>query len=419
MTVRSAYFTGFDSTPQAVTQKALSNNFNLEEKERREEAQLNKDFFYGKQEQALHLINEDVDPVVINYTNPIIDKRTSLLYRKPLNRTFTGPSSSIRFLEQVYEDNNVDHFLHQADVMSELTGSALVHPILDESLPSKTRLRMYDGSQFAVTGHDFDHNQAAAISLIRVVDRLVESAATRDGIDMPQVERVLLQQIWTEGAVVTYEGKTVVESYSNPYGFLPFANFKGEEVHDSYLGYPLASIIRKMNTNINQMMTLLGYTIKMQAATPIALMGFNSGEQTTIHPGTAMNLPAGGDAKVLQLNPKIRETLETIKHLEDQLYASSAVPRIVVEGGDEGGNTHISATQLKVRWFPLMEVFREKSIRWKRYEKQLANVILATNQMPPIEDVEIQWDEEDILPFSEADDVTGVEPKEKEPKDED
>lgn len=409
-TVNSAFFTGFDTTPHSITQKALTNSFSLEEKERRETAQLNKDFFYGKQEQALSLINEDVDPVVINYMNPIIDKRTSLLYRGKLERKYTGPRASVNFLEAVYEENNIDELLHHADILAELTGSALVHPLYDESLGTKTLLRIYDGSQFAVIGSDGDPRQPDAISLIRMFDRLVDGPnLDNDANPQVQVERVLLQQIWTTESVVTYEGNTVIESGENPYGFLPFANFKGEEVHDQYLGYPTADGIRKSNAQINQHLTLLGYTIKMQAGTPIALSGYDTGQPTIISPGHAINLPAGAEAKVLQLNPKIRETLETLKHIEDQLYATSSVPRITVEGNNDGGNTHISATQLKVRWYPLMEVFRDKANRFERYEKHLANTILAVNNMPLIDDIEIDWHEDDILPLAEEDEVVSAE----------
>jgi hypothetical protein len=401
----ASFFTGFDSTPQAITQKALSNSFNLEEKERREEALLNKDFYYGKQEQSLHLINEDVDPIIINLTKPIIGKRTSLLYRRPLKREFSGPASSIRLLEQVYHDNAIDALLHQADLLAELTGSALVHPLSDDTLSSGMRLRLYDASQFAVTGNDGDPNTADSISLVRVVDRLINPDLQGMGERQPQVERVLLQQVWTNESVVSYEGQNLANTETNPLGFLPFVNFKGEEVHDQYIGFPTTTIVRKLNAHINQLLTLLGYTIKMQSGTPIALTGFQSGEQVTIHPGRAISLPTGADAKVLQLTPKIQETLETINHLEQQLYATSGVPKVTVEGNNDGGNTHISASQLIVRWFPLLEVFKEKAVRFERYEWQLANMILAMNGMPAIEDVHIEWAEEEVLPVSHEDEM--------------
>ena len=50
------------SVPQAVTSRAITNNFSLEEEQRREEMRLNKDFYYGKQEQQLTLVNDDQDP---------------------------------------------------------------------------------------------------------------------------------------------------------------------------------------------------------------------------------------------------------------------------------------------------------------------------------------------------------------------
>lgn len=403
----TSFFTGFDSTPQAITQKALSNNFNLEEKERREEALLNKDFYYGKQEQSLHLINEDVDPIIINLTKPIIAKRTSLLYKRPLKRDFVGPAESVAALEQVYDDNSIDALLQQTDLLAELTGSTLLHPVWEPELDGNIRLRLYDASQFAVTGRDGDPATADAISLVRVVDRLIEPTLTAEtnGQASPQIERVMQQQVWTPETVISYEGSKMINTEDNPLGFLPFVNFKGEEVHDQYIGFPVSTIVRKLNAHINQLLTLLGYTIKMQSGTPIALTGFQSGEQVTIHPGRAVSLPAGADAKVLQLNPKIQETLDTVNYLEQQLYSTSGVPKVTVDSDNSGGNTHISATQLVVRWFPLMQVFHDKAVRYERYERQLANVILAVLDLPPIEDVHVEWREQDITPLTVEDET--------------
>jgi hypothetical protein len=394
---------GFDSTPQAITSRAMANAFNMEEKERREEAELNISFFYGKQEQSLQLVNDDVEPVILNLTKPIITKRTTMLYNRPLVREFDGPEASISALETIYYDNTIDALLQQADLYSELTGTALIHPYPDENLPGGVRLRMYDATQFSTLGADDDPNTADAVDLIRVVDRLINPNLKVPN-QLPEVERVLQHQIWTLDSVVYYEGPELLESGDNPYGFLPFVPFHAEEVHDQFIGWPTASLVRKLNNHVNQMLTHLGFTIKMQAATPIVLSGFNSGESVVIHPGRALNIPAGAAADVLSLDPKIAETLEAIKFLEDRVYSSSAVPKISIEGGD-ADKTHISGTQLLVRWYPLMSVFNDKASRFQRYELQLANMILAILGMEPVEAVDIKWPEDRLLPFDPADET--------------
>lgn len=394
-------FTAFDSTPISISQKALAENFGLEEKERREAAVKNKDFYYGKQETELILMNEQYQlPIILNLTKPILTKRTSMLYQRPLVRDWDGPQASIDFLEQVYKDNSIDSLLKKVDLYSELTGSVLLHPSLDESLPSQIRLVMYDASQFSVVGSDADSTTADAISLIRVVDRLVDGApVSSDGRRQPQIEKVILQQIWTVNTITVYEGANVVGTIENPLGFLPFVNFQGEEVHEQYIGFPVATIVRKLNTTINQMLTDLGYMVKMQAHTPIAFSGFKSGESVVVHPGRAINLPSDATAQVLSLDPKIQDTLDTITYLEDRLYTTSSVPKISVEGG-EGE----SGRELLVRWFPLMQVFQEKTVRYTRYELQLANMILAIANLEPVDDLKIDWPEEQVLPLSVEDD---------------
>jgi len=393
-------FSAWDTMPISVTQRAFSETYNLEEKERKEAAELNKNYYYGKQENDVILMNDDVNPITMNITKPIMTKRCSMLYARPLVREFDGPSQSIKFIEQVYKDNKIDSLLGKVDLYAELTGSVLIHPTNDEDLPGKIRLVIYDASEFSSAGNDDDPNTADAIALTRILSRLVDnSPVTSDGRKQPQIEKTILQQIWTSDSVVIYEGNNMVVSQPNDLGFLPFVNFQGEEVHNAYVGYPIATVVRKLNSHINQLLTHLGYTIKMQSGTPIVFSGFKSGETVVVHPGRAVNIPEGATANVLNLDPKINESLEFIKYLEDRLYTTSSVPRISVEGGDGK-----SGRELMVRWFPLLKVFQEKSNRYGIYEMQLANMILAIAGMPPINDLKIHWPEESILPLSAEDD---------------
>ena len=320
----SSQFNAYMSTPLAITQKALQASLDIEEKQRKEAAQLNKDFYYGKQEQALILMNEDVDPVIMNLTKPIMDKRCGMLYQRPLVRVFSGPSVSKKFLERLYLDNSFDTMMKAADLLAELTGSVLLHPYKDKSMPSGYRIRIYDATQFSAVGNDGNPDTADAISLVRVVDRLYDGG--RLGQDNSvKSERVLMQQIWTPESVVYYEGNVFKQSENNPLGYLPFVNIRGEEIHDEYIGFAPALNVRKLNTIINQLITHLNHMIKMQSGTPIAFSGLQSGETLTIHPGRAVNLPAGATAFVLATVPKIESTLTTIQYLEDRLYSSAGV----------------------------------------------------------------------------------------------
>lgn len=393
-------FSAWDSLPMTVTQRAFSETYNLEEKERKEAAELNKNYYYGKQENDVVLMNDDVNPITMNITKPIMSKRCSMLYARPLVREFDGPSQSINYLEQVYKDNKIDSLLGKVDLYAELTGSVLIHPTIDEKLPSKIRLVLYDATEFSSAGNDDDPNTADAIALTRIISRLVDGApVTSDGRQQPQIEKTILQQIWTNESVTIYEGQNAMASQPNELGFLPFINFQGEEVHNQYVGYPIATIVRKLNSHINQLLTHLGYTIKMQSGTPIVFSGFKSGESVVVHPGRAVNIPEGATANVLQLDPKLQESLDFVKYLEDRLYTTSSVPRISVEGG-EGQ----SGRELMVRWFPLLKVFQEKSNRYQVYEMQLANMILTIAGLPMINDLKIHWPEESILPLSTQDD---------------
>ena len=138
------------------------------------------------------------------------------------------------------------------------------------------------------------------------------TGVTSKGNVQPQIEKVVLQQVWTPTTVTFYEGSNKIVEEENPLGYLPFVNFQGEEVHDQFIGFPVANIVRKLNAQINQLLTHIGYTVKMQAGTPIVFSGFKSGDSVVVHPGRALSIPEGASADVLSLSPKIQETLDLI-----------------------------------------------------------------------------------------------------------
>lgn len=379
----------FDTIPDQLTQQALFRNFSQDEKARREEVLKYKDFYYGKQAQYVKVLNDDQSPLTLNLTKVIVGKRAGLLYRKPLNREFVGPTQSISFLEDTYTKNDMHQQFLNADLLAELTGSAVFAVFVDPS--GEIKLRLYDSSAISPVADEDDPSQVSAISVVREIDRLRETPGTT----ALKVEKILRSQVWTNNAVVVYDNRELMVSETNTLGFIPFVNFKGEEVPDQYLGHAPARAIALMNGNINQILTDLAFMVKMQSATPIILEGFQGGEAITIHPGRALTLPNGASASALQLNPQIEETLGLIQYLEDKIYQTSAVPKVSVIGG-EGQ----SGRELIVRWFPLMQVFEEKSVRFNKYELQLANTVLRVVGLPPIEEVKIDWNEDEILPLS-------------------
>lgn len=381
-----------NNLPTNLIGRALTHNFSQEENDRREEMNLNKDYYYDKQEQTICLYNDDQDPVVLNVLKSIVRKRASLLYSHAPQREFIGPAASVAFLEAVYAENNIDQLLLQADLNAELTGSALIAPVVDEEMEFGVRLRMWDASTACALANEDNPQTLDALSIVRVVDRI-----QNEELD---VERVLKQQIWTPYKIYTYEGNVLVGTEENPYGFIPFANFKGEEVYDQYLGHAPARGLRILNQNMNAVLTDFQFCIKFQGFTPIAISGMTGDTIVQIHPGRALSLPAGAVATTLSTDPKLQEILEYIKWLEEKAFETSSVPKISVVGGGEA----TSGRELMIRWFPLLQVFNEKSLRYTQYELELANTVLMVAGLPTLDDINVEYVEAAILPISAEDD---------------
>jgi len=378
-----------DSTPTSLIVRANLNNFSVEEKTRREAALLNKDFFYSRQESYVEKVNNEVNPVTLNLTNVIVKKKCTLLYSRPLVREFIGPAESVSFLEDLMSKVDVDFLLANADLASELTGTALFFVGIDEN--GDTILRLYDASEFSVVQAEDNPNEAQAVSIISKVYKITGSEKD------PSVETNLQSEIWTDNYITTYVNNVRKGSEPNKLQYLPFVAFKGENVYGQFLGHAPATSVRQLNQYINQQLTNLGYMIKMQSATPIVLTGFQQGEGVTIHPGRAMSLPAGATAAALALNPAITETLEEIKFLEEKIYECSAIPKISVTGNDKGS---VSGKELLIKWAPLLQVFKGKSLRFRKYELDLFNMILKVNNLSPLGDLNVKYPEEAVLPYS-------------------
>lgn len=380
-----------DSVPQTLLAQAMIYNFSLEEKNRRELAIQNKDFYYSRQEKYVSVVNTDMDPFVVNITKPIIKKKVSLLYNRPLLRSFDGPTKSVAFLEAFYSIFDIDGFLQNVDLASELTGTGLVFVGVNEG--GAPYLKCYDASEFsAVANFDDSIGNLEALSVISTG----YDVTTTPGVPQaePQVKMTLNTQVWTKDHIVYYaDGKRITVS-PNELGFLPFVAFKAEDVYNQFLGHAPCTPIAGMNRQINQMLTNMSYMIKMQSATPVVLSGFQNGEGVVIHPGKAISLPAGGGAAALQLSPKIGEVLTTIQYLEETVYNTSSVPRISVVGDA----TSQSGRELMIKWAPLLEVFKDKALRYNKYELNLANMILNVMGMENINKVDVSYPEESVLP---------------------
>jgi len=375
-----------ETTPMSLVIKTNVYAFCDEEKKRREGALKNKDYFYGRQEQYLQLLNEDVDRITVNLTNPIISKRSSLLYTKPLVREFDGASSSVNKLEEVYYNLKIDDILHQVDLGAELTGTCLIFVGMNDK--GDIVLVPYDASHFSVVTLT-DNKTIEALQLISINDIVEGDSNARN--PRINVRRVIDSEIWTNNYIYRMrDGIQAKNPDRNELGYIPFIAFKAQEVLSQYLGHSPATSVRQLNGYYNQMATNLGYMIKMQSATPVVLNGFSQGEGISVHPGTALSLPVGATAGALQLNPKIKETMEVLQYFEEKLYETSGVPKITIIGESSGST---SGVQLLIKWAPITSVFEEKTNRYQNYELELANMILKVIGLEPIKDVKVKYPE--------------------------
>ena len=380
-----------ESTPTSLITEANVSNDSVEEKRRREEALRNIDYYYSKQENYVDRINTDVDIVTVNLLTPIIKKKLSLLYSRPLEREYEGSSSSVSTIKNIYQEMDIDNFLLSVDLAAELTGTGLVFV---QVIDGKIKLRLYDASEISIIDDDEDYNNPLAVSIVSVFKKLVDNS---NGTKVPIVQKILKTEIWTDEYITTFNNSARVTQIPNELGFLPFVSFRGEEVYNQFLGHAPAEMLQQLNGYINQQLTNLGYMIKMQSATPIALTGFENGEGITVHPGNTLSLPNGASAEVLQMNPKINETLEEIRYLEQKLFETSGVPKVSIVGDEQAS----SGRELLIRWAPLLQIFNNKTLRYKKYELALANMILKVLGEEPIKNMDISYPEEKLLPLQD------------------
>lgn len=386
----------FENLMTTVSARVMTETFSDQEKDRRNAMDMNWDFFYGDQSKYVDPLSLEASLVTVNLTKPIVSKRTSLLYGSELVREVTGPSASINALEQIWADNDFGGLMLKIDRLAELTGSVMVMPRPDPALPGGIRYITYNGRMISAIGQEDDPNKIEALCLVKVVDQIVGDGWRRGS---PQVKKVMQVQIWTDEFVSTYRDGIVAQSEENELGFIPFTNFQGEEMDGSVLGVAPATEIRRLNQHFNQGLSDLMYTVKMQAATPLALEGYQSGAQITLHPGRAISLPVGAKAHVIDFRPQIEETLEVLDYIKEQVYETSRVPKVSIIGGEAS-----SGRELMVKWFPLLEVFNEKSVRFQKYELDLANTTLRVLGLPEVESIHVMYPESDILPLSAEDD---------------
>ena len=218
-----------DTTPISLIVRANLTNFSTDEKARREQALVNKDYYYSKQETYLEKVNSEVDAVTLPLTHVIVNKKSSLLYSRPLVREFIGPNPSVSFLDKFVTETDIDFLLSKVDLASELTGTSLMFIGIDAN--GKTSIKIYDASEFSVVQGEEDPDVPQAISIISKTYKITGSDTD------PQVETHLKSEIWTDNYITIYIDNIRQASEPNRLQYLPFVSFKGEEVYGQYLGH--------------------------------------------------------------------------------------------------------------------------------------------------------------------------------------
>lgn len=373
----------------------------------------------------------DRPEITFNFCRPFVNKFVSAEFGNLFSIRFKDTMNEVKvrdnqtvfdYLWEVWESNNVMHFLTELGQMKSLTGDAWVQVryVSKEELASEDVFDEYPNGRIQVTViptmlvfpyyDSFNKDKLIKLVIQYPVDEEIATSITGTTTTLA---KKLYKQEWTREKIITSTSWTgtsptilnqklpSVEEIPNPYGFIPFVQVKNFPEAGKSEGQGDMDDIIPLNAELNMKVSDVSEIIDYHAAPITVLFGarINSLEK-------GANKVWGGlpkDARVenLELHGDLAASQSYISVIRDAISEIGGVPV-----GALGGTQHISNTSgvaLQFVNMPLIERLRIKRMMSAEGLEQINKMILFISQHDKlitkpegVSNADFYWNEVDI-----------------------
>ena len=317
--------------------------------------------------------------LVFNYAKVSIDKLTSFLMQglgfacypqEETNELKARVRRAEQLLHQVYERNNLQQLDYETEIDTTILGDGCYKVIWDTD-EKRIRITAPDVSGIYAwwLGDDTSRVWRVASRYILTQDEI--SILYGQGIEKKQAA---ITELWTDKAFDIYLDNDLIESRSNPYGFIPFIIFPNVKQPKHFWGESDIPILVQPQRELNRALSQLSRILEL-SGNPIAVLeNIVSAEDIKVQPGALWTIPEDAKAYLLDLlqGGGVRLHVDYIDLLYRALHDISEMPRVAWGGIEK----ELSGAALRIELGSLVQkVVRKRTIRTDVYHQRNALIL--------------------------------------------
>jgi len=317
--------------------------------------------------------------LVFNYAKVSIDKLTGFLMqglgfacypREETEELKARVRRAEQLLHKVYEQNNLQQLDYETEIDTTILGDGCYKVIWDTD-EKRIRITAPDVSGIYAwwLGDDTSRVWRVASRYILTQDEI--SILYGQGIEKKQAA---ITELWTDKAFDIYLDNDLIESRSNPYGFIPFIIFPNVKQPKHFWGESDIPILVQPQRELNRALSQLSRILEL-SGNPIAVLeNIVSAEDIKVQPGALWTIPEDAKAYLLDLlqGGGVRLHVDYIDLLYRALHDISEMPRVAWGGIEK----ELSGAALRIELGSLVQkVVRKRTIRTDVYHQRNALIL--------------------------------------------
>jgi hypothetical protein len=340
------------------------------------------DFYNGRQWEGRERRGER--RLIFNYARVFVEKITSYLMSgisfnvESFDDSEEAEASARRAEQAIYRVYAANH-LEQLDLETETDGAVLgdaCYKVIWDAGEKRVRVTSPDiqGIYAWYSGDDMS-------SVWRIASRYRLTADETEIIYgvRPKGKTATVTELWTDRDFELYLDNRLMESKSNPYGFIPFVVFPNLREPKKFWGVSDLPQIMESQRELNRAMSQLSRILEL-SGNPIAVLeNVEESEDIAIRPGAVWNIPEDAKAYLLDLlqGGGVNLHINYINLIYRALHDLSESPRSAFGGTERD----LSGVALEIDLQPLLQkVRRKRIIRTAAYNRRNEMILKLLTQ---------------------------------------
>jgi hypothetical protein len=321
------------------------------------------DFYHGRQWEGRERRGEK--RLTFNYAKVFVNKVSSYLmsevnFAVDAVEDSAGAEAKARqaeaALHEVYQENNLEQLDLDTEIDCAVLGDA-AYKVSWDSQAKRVRVTAPDvqGIYAWWLGDDSSRVWRVASSY----SLTAEESQFLYGVK-PRGKTATVVELWTDGQFQLYLDDGLIESKSNPYGFIPFIIYPNLREPKQFWGVSDLEAIVESQQELNRAMSQLSRILEL-SGNPIAVLeNVEEAEDISVRPGAVWNIPEDAKAYLLDLlqGGGVGLHIDYINLLYRILHDISESPRAAFGGTERD----LSGVALEIELNPLLHKVRRKRI---------------------------------------------------------